>query len=216
MKLVDLLFDRRCCIYDKHRDSGAVCTDCNEKIAALAVVRKRRLKIGERTVEVSYLFDYDNPVVQKLLFKLKRSSNRDLFKDAGKLYFKAVPEHFRGVVTNCPRGGKGVRNYGYDQVAVPCRIMCKESDGSLEYHRLVKRIGRSKEQKNLSLVQRKENTKNKFRIVKKDIPKNILIVDDVVTTGSTVKACILEILKCREDADIKVACLASRNTFSGK
>lgn len=216
MGLVDLLFDRRCAICKNHIDSGAVCRDCDDKLKSLVNIRKRTLNVDGRVFEVIYVFDYNADIVRDLLFAIKRSSNSDLFKYAGKLYFLAVPEDFRGVVTNCPRGDKNVRNFGYDQVKVPCKIFCRDSGGKLTYRRLIKRVGKSKEQKNLTLLQRRENTKDKFKVIKKDIPENILILDDVVTTGSSVSACIREILKYKENANISVICLASRGTFSGK
>ena len=216
MGVLDLLFDRRCAICQKHIETDAVCSDCDEKIKSLINVRKRLLDVEGKSFAVYYLFDYDSDIVKRLLFQLKRASGKDLFRYAKKLYLSAVPENFHGVATHCPRTGKNVRNFGYDQVASPCRILCNESDGRLEYQRLVKRIGRSKEQKKLTLEQRRENTKNKFKVIKKDIPENILILDDVVTTGSSVGACIREILKHREDANISVVCLASRGSFPGK
>ena len=216
MGFSDLFFDRRCCLCDKHIDKGAVCSECDSKLVSLIRIRKRRLGDVAENVELYYLFDYDEPIVKKLLFRLKRSANSDLFKYASRLYYTAVPEDFSGTVVICPRRKKSLRDYGYDHVEKPCALMCKAHKERLSFERLLKRKGRSKEQKNLTLSQRKENTKGIFRVIKKDIPENILLVDDVVTTASTINSCVDELFKCRSDAKIVAVCLASRNAFAGK
>mgnify|MGYP002509403043 CR=1 FL=1 len=50
-----------------------------------------------------------------------------------------------------------------------------------------------------------------FYAIKKDIPKNILLVDDVVTTSSTASECIKELLDVYPDADIRCIFLARTN-----
>jgi len=60
-----------------------------------------------------------------------------------------------------------------------------------------------------------KNAEGKYRIIKKDIPENILLIDDVVTTASTVKSVIREIRKIKADVKITVLCLASQSSSSG-
>ena len=79
------------------------------------------------------------------------------------------------------------------------------------YCPVLKRKGKSAEQKNLDAVLRQSNVKGKFLAIKKDIPKNILLVDDVVTTGSTAGECIRELYKIYPDAEITCVFLAHTN-----
>lgn len=216
MGILDLFFDRRCCLCEKHIDKGVVCDECDRELLSLIKVRKRDICLGNKNVELYYIFDYDVPVVKKLLFRLKRSSNSEIFRYAAKLYYMAVPENFSGTVFACPRRKKNLMRYGYDHVEIPCKIMCKENSEKLEFSKLLKRTGNSKEQKNLSFAQRKENAKGIFKVIQKDIPKNILIVDDVVTTASTMCSCMEEILKSRSDVGFVAVCLASKKAFPGK
>ncbi len=216
MRLSDLIFDRRCSICDKQIQIGAVCEKCDAEILSYVKPSCRRLYVGGKTVEARYIFEYDIPVVKRLVFSLKHRANKDLFIYASKLYEMAVGDKFCGTVTNCPRRGRGIRNYGYDQVSEPCRIVCKNSDGRLRFERLLKRKLFSKEQKTLDYRGRIENTRGKFKVIKKDIPKNILIVDDVVTSSSTATACAQAILERCASANITFAFLVSRNGFAGK
>lgn len=215
MKLVDLLFDRRCGICNCHIDKGAVCDRCDAEIRSHIKKGRRRIYYGTMAIEAVYLLDYNAPVVKKLLFRLKRSANKDLLEYASELYYMAVPEDFCGVVVSCPRRNVSRRIYGHDQVEMPCRIMCKANKNRLKYDKLVVRCGASGEQKKLTKQQRLENVEKIFKVRKKDIPKDILVCDDVITTGSTVGACVSAITLVRSDVNVLVVALASRNGFSG-
>jgi predicted amidophosphoribosyltransferase len=62
----------------------------------------------------------------------------------------------------------------------------------VKYSKLIKRKGFSKEQKRLSAEQRQKNIAGKFRVRKpcsKTMPDSIVIFDDVMTTGSSIKEC---------------------------
>ena len=152
MKLFDLLFDRRCMICDAPIKDGAVCHDCQCKLEEAMKQSRRTLRNDDLSLEATYLFDYADPTVQKLLFALKKYPNSDLVKYASSLYERAVGYDFCGIVTNCPRGKRGYTEYGFDQVSLPCKIMCKNSDGRMEYMRLLKRHGASLQQKKLTKI----------------------------------------------------------------
>lgn len=211
MKLSDLIFDRCCRLCEGPVEEGVVCSKCDEYIHNIAKIRTRSIFVDERKIEAKYLFDYDNSAVKKLLFALKRNSDKELFEYASRLYCTLIPLDFCGTVTNVPRRGINIRNAGFDQVAEPCKIMCKKNPTCLEYAKLLKRKGFTKEQKNLTSSERKRNVSGKFRVKIKDIPKNILIVDDVVTTANTAAECAREILKSEPNAQIAFIFLASGN-----
>ena len=216
MKLSDLIFDRRCSICDEQIHDGAVCKKCDAEILSYVKPSYRSIALDGRMIQARYVFEYDIPIVKRLVFSLKHRANKDLFLYAAGLYEICFGTEFEGTVTNCPRRGIGIRNYGYDQVSEPCKIACGNSRGRLNFERLLKRKLFAKEQKTLGLSERIENTKGKFRVIKKDIPKNILIVDDVITSSSTACACAREILEKRPDANIAFSFLVSRNGFAGK
>ena len=77
------------------------------------------------------------------------------------------------------------RRRGYNQAAVFARALYKECGIPAEYQ-MVQRIRNTVPQKELNDVERKKNLKHAFQL-KKGTPenKNILLVDDIYTTGST-------------------------------
>ena len=210
MNLSDLVFDRRCVLCDEVIKSGAVCSECIEKLLQAENPSVRQIRNGSLSLDAVYLFDYENETVKSLLFALKKCPNRDLMKFAASLYAKLVPQDFCGVVTYCPRGKSGYRNNGFDQVAEPCKILCRQLSDRLKFAKLLKRRGTSKQQKKLLLSERRLNVSGKFRATKKDIHSDILLVDDVVTSGSTAIECASEIKRANPNANIRLMFLASR------
>ncbi len=189
MSVLDLLFPQKCKICGKRTVDKCVCNSCNAQILSCIDVRKRLLFVDGRNIECIYLFDYDNQIVKRLLFALKRHGSKELFEYAASLYNKAVPEDFTGVCTNVPRRKTNVRAFGYDHVKMPIKLLCKQRNG-IKYSGIIKRRGFSKDQKELHYADRIENAKGKYRIAKKDIPKDILLADDVITTGASSSQCV--------------------------
>jgi len=91
-----------------------------------------------------------------------------------------------GIVPVPPRPGK-IRNIGWDQVEYLAKLLEKVKGKKYPVIRCLKRL-RSKSQKELSRENRKTNLKGRI-ISKKQIPKTVIIIDDVITTGSTLDAC---------------------------
>jgi ComF family protein len=84
-----------------------------------------------------------------------------------------------------PRPGK-IKNSGWDQIDYLVKRLEKSGKDRV-YCRCLKRR-KSKVQKQLGRAERMENLKGRIYLYKK-APKIALIIDDVVTTGSTMEVC---------------------------
>ena len=76
---------------------------------------------------------------------------------------------------------------------------------------IIKRIKNTKPQYNLKKLQRTENLKNAFEVDKSKLKQGeILIIDDICTTGSTFEEMIAEFKKSNID---NIVCLAATTPF---
>ena len=97
-------------------------------------------------------------------------------------------------VTWAPRTKKAKRKYGHDQAELLARALAEQMACACEP--LILRCGESREQKKLSGAERRQNVQAVFAVNPKYDPagRTVLLVDDVVTTGTTLgQAC--EILR---------------------
>ncbi len=209
MNLSYLLFPPACFLCKADITEGSVCDKCKETLLSKISPKQKAFDVDGVKVEGTYIFDYNDKDVQALLFALKKDGDRDLLRFAAELYKYAVPKNFCGIVTGVPRRRMNVRFYGYDHVKEPIKIMCGKNE-NLSFEMLLVRKGFSLEQKKLSAKRRMVNASGKFSAAKKDIQKNILIVDDVTTTGSTIVSCAKEILKANPKAKLHFAFLAAK------
>jgi len=91
-----------------------------------------------------------------------------------------------GIVPVPPRPGK-IRKTGWDQIEYLSKLLEKDVRFVFPVIRCLKRL-RSISQKKLGRKNRQTNIKGRI-LSKKLIPKTALVIDDVITTGSTLNAC---------------------------
>jgi ComF family protein len=92
---------------------------------------------------------------------------------------------------------------GYNQSVLITKPLAKEL--GLAYAPLLRRVKRTKQQAKLSKLERVSNVEDAF--ISKSCRGNILLIDDVVTSGATTKAC-LEALLAAGASEVKVAAIA--------
>jgi competence protein ComFC len=93
------------------------------------------------------------------------------------------------LITAVPLNEKRHKERGYNQAEVLARPLARKI-GIPYSSLLIKRIKHTKSQVGLSLLDRQNNVADAFLTVTTLVAsKNILIIDDVATTGSTLDAC---------------------------
>lgn len=137
-----------------------------------------------------YYASYYSHSMKDIVYNFKFKNN---FR-AGEYLLNILYEYFKklkiniDLITYIPRNKNKVMRVGFDQCLFLAKGLSKKLD--IKFECILDCRNKIREQKNLSLSERKTNVENKFKIVNNKINLsnlNILLIDDVITTGSTLK-----------------------------
>ncbi|NQY10807.1 MAG: ComF family protein [Flavobacteriales bacterium] len=160
----------------------------------------------------SFFFFNKKGKVQNMIHGLKYHSNQDLGTTLGKLfgYELKKSEHFKSidVVIPVPLHKKKMAKRGYNQSEVIAVGISEAMEIPHNINTLI-RVGDGETQTNKSKYDRWTNIENAFFITDNLTlkGKHVLLVDDVVTTGSTLTSCAEKLLEI-EGTKVSVATLA--------
>lgn len=138
-----------------------------------------------------YLYEY-NHIVKKIVSKIKFADKTHLAKIIAQLLHKNFAEEINSCdfITFVPMHRKRLNQRYFNQSALIAKWLGKFSSKKILYHAL-KRKKFTSPQMTLTKKQRLENIKGVFAVTEKDLIKDrqLLLVDDVYTTGATVNEC---------------------------
>jgi ComF family protein len=157
-----------CVVCHKPTSGNWVCVDCKTDFSRAWVVNER------------------NGALQRLvgLFKFERA--KSAYRDLGDLVLEVLPDLPAGtVMVPIPTTSARIRERGYDHVLLIAKYVAKARGAQCA--QLIARQTDSK-QRQMNAKQRAVQAKNAFCINGDiDPEKTYLIIDDVITTGATIK-----------------------------
>lgn len=149
---------------------------------------------------ISFAYFTKGGIIQKIIHELKYKNNPELGIFLGKLCGKEICEiqSFANIdiLIPVPIHKKRLRKRGYNQSLMITKGISDITGKPIDSDNLVRKINNPSQTKS-SRFERWKNTEGIFEII--DISrfenKHLLLIDDVVTTGSTLEACAKLILK---------------------
>ncbi len=139
------------------------------------------------------VFRYDG-VIRHLIHRFKYGKERRLAKLFAELilpdFEHFIKEHYIEMVIPVPIHKERLEKRGFNQAELVARILSKKLKIPMET-KVLTRIKNTKPQNELSFGERVSNVKDCFDVVNssKIIYKDIILLDDIYTTGSTIEEC---------------------------
>src|SRR3990167_1296367 len=181
------------------------CIDCELKIKPIV---SESIKIRNYDIPILAISDYQEPIKKLILAKLK--SNRVAALQLGELIWeKSVIQNLDfDYIVPIPLHWTRAFKRGYNQAGVIAKIISKKSNKPVL--NILKRNRNTVFQFQLSRSDRADNVFKVFDVktgLNNLSGKKILIVDDLMTTGATIKAASFELAKLKpENIKAVVAC----------
>ncbi len=212
-KLIDLLSPRRClgCQERLSPNEGLLCSSCAQHLSLTRFSQNpvdnplARLFWGIVPIErAAALFYYEPATLSaSVIHSVKYFGRSDVAEQLGRLMADdcAAYGFFEGIdgLVPVPLTKGRYRHRGYNQSELIARGMADVTHLPV-YHRALERVSFMGSQTRLNIIERRENVEHAFRLCQADglRGKHLLLVDDVVTTGSTLMACATVLLQIPE------------------
>ncbi|MFU0833294.1 MAG: Phosphoribosyl transferase domain protein [Oscillospiraceae bacterium] len=189
---LELLFPPHCVFCDKVIAPGTkICKLCANSIVPVNAVRCMNLTGYGQNIPCIVLYPYENQVRDSIIrFKFHGEKRYAYFyaEQLAKLIAKQSSLPVVDVVTAVPISRERKQKRGYNQselIAKKVAVLL-----NLPFDDCLEKIRDNPEQHWLPRLERIENVKGVYRAdEKKTAGKNILLIDDIVTTGSTLSEC---------------------------
>ncbi|MBP5547713.1 MAG: ComF family protein [Bacteroidales bacterium] len=200
---IELFFPRVCCICGNPLvgTEKQICTHCllnlPESLSAKGdsnIVEKRLMGRIPIVASTALLVFSENSMAQKILHQIKYYGNTELAVSMGRQLGMRLAESDRfdsvDIIVPVPLHRKKLRKRGYNQSFLICQGIAQTFPRPINRDNLI-RTKHTETQTRKNREERIENMHNVFHLLDESVfeNKHVLLVDDVITTGSTTEAC---------------------------
>lgn len=208
----ELFFPRLCvCCEDRLIDhEKSICLNClyNLPTTNYLTTPNNKLEVffaGRFPFEriASFAYFVKGGSIQKIIHEIKYKNNAELAIYIGEISGREIlkSEFFKEIdyIVPIPLHNKRLKQRGYNQALMLAKGISNKTGLTVNEDNLVRIINNPSQTKN-SRFERWKNTEGIFDIKNKNLfrGKHILLIDDVITTGSTIEVCAKLLLSCPE------------------
>lgn len=189
--LLYLFFPKKCPFCKKVIDSkSAICSTCSQKINKDIAVRKILIEDLNKEIICIAPFSY-KAKIKDAICDYKFHGKLDYAEFFSQEIIDTVIPYFPRIdcITSVPLYKKRKRERGFNQAEVLSKKIANLMNVS--YKEILVKSKNNKVQHRLSKVQRVQNVKGVYSVIDKNYIKGkiILLCDDIITTGNTLKEC---------------------------
>ena len=219
--LINLFFPRACagCNSFLLSDEKVICTSCRHEIP---LTNHHKIKNNEAfnkfygRVDVKFasalFYFHKKGIVQEMIHKLKYKGHQEIGEAIGTWYAEVLKsiEELTDVdyIIPIPLHKKRLKERGYNQVTTFGESLSKNLNIKYNETILVRNVY-SKTQTKKTFLGRSEVVESLFGVQFNESHhhKHFLLIDDIITTGSTLEACSRELLKI-PGSKVSIVCMA--------
>lgn len=194
--ILSFIFPNKCPICENIISyNSLVCKFCSKKVENLNL-KSELIKIENKQIYCVAPFRYDGLIRQSVLrFKFKGKVSYATFFAC--MMSQTITRYYTDIdfVTFVPISNSRKIKRKFDQSEVLSEKIGKIINAPVKS--VLRKIFDNVEQHNLNKVGREKNILNVYKVIDKNeiIGKNILLVDDICTTGNTLKECVNLLIK---------------------
>lgn len=232
MKLTDaffeLLYPPRCIVCDEPIIEYGYCDNCKGKIKVIDVSMCLSCGCETKSCECNkrvYHFDgiagpyFNKEYAKQTVYDLKFNNKFNCLKPFSKEMARVVKKSFGleniDLICYVPSSKKSMYDRGFNQ----CELFAKEIASLLnidiKHNVLIKKESVQTQHRKRTIEDRFKNVRNGYKATVKFNGENILLVDDIKTTGATIDECARQLKFAGADRVYCIAALLSEKTHGG-
>ncbi len=217
-RLVDLVYPRLCFYCSEYltETEDVLCVYCKSSLPVLdfsrnyGVISSKFVDVNPKNV-ICFLTYKKGNITQSLLCDFKYNGDKQIGSQLGTWFGNFIQDNLHisniDLIVPVPLHKSKERKRGFNQSEIVAKAISEVL--SVPCLNALERRKESKTQTRKSRTDRMFNVKDLFSVLDPDLVKgkHILLIDDVITTGSTLAACSMELIK-HDVGAISIATLA--------
>lgn len=203
-EMLFLLFPKSCEICGKY-EKDYICDSCKQKIEKSPLYLNKIDNYGKNKNkyfdEHAYIFKYSE-IIRDIIIRYKFRNCPYLSRMFTNFFIKN--QKICGflkkydIIIPVPMSNKKIRQRGYNQAKIIAKQIANNNKNIIFSGNVLVKCKNNQTQSTLSKIQRLQNVQNVYKVQNKEVitEKNVLIFDDIYTTGATVNECAKILKSC--------------------